>query len=339
MLPSPMPRTPHPSRDRKPAFNASSLHKLFHIHQRLSAGRPATAKSLAAELATSVSTIKRILDTMINELGAPIEWDGPTNTWLYTRPCDVLPLVKLSSQQALALAVAAHAFAAWDSIPFGDSLTSALEALEPLIGGAVSFPLAELRKALSAPPTAPVAELRHMERLIDAILHQRVLRFHYRKPTDQHFKRRTAHPLLITPLNRRWTLIAVEPETGELRSFQLLRMRDPEATRQTFTRPADLDLAKFLRGCMGRYTGKGEHVVRIAFTAIGARYFREEPWHTSWKKRRLPDGRTEITMRLNNLVDVTRRILHQGENAEALAPVELRTAVHTTLQSALARYA
>src|SRR6185436_6256969 len=145
-----MPRHPK-SPSSQPAFNGSSLHKLFHIHQRLSLRKLTTVNSLARDLSTSPSTIKRVMATMLDDLGAPIDWDTARQTHYYPRDCDVLPLVKLSSQQAFALALAAHTFAAWDRVPFGDALTSAVEALEPLIGGAVSFPLAELSKALSPP--------------------------------------------------------------------------------------------------------------------------------------------------------------------------------------------
>ena len=48
-------------------------------------------------------------------------------------------------------------------------------------------------------------------------------------------------------------------------------------------------------------------------------------WHPSQTKVELPDGRLQITLQLNNLVDIRTEILRHGPDAEVLAPAELRT--------------
>ncbi len=51
---------------------------------------------------------------------------------------------------------------------------------------------------------------------------------------------------------------------------------------------------------------------------------RDIRWHASQTKVELPDGRLQITLQLNNLVDIRTAILRHGPDAEALAPAELR---------------
>lgn len=49
-------------------------------------------------------------------------------------------------------------------------------------------------------------------------------------------------------------------------------------------------------------------------------------------------GGVEVTLRLNNLIDVRRWILSWGGHAEVLAPAELREAIRAEAAAMLARH-
>ncbi len=93
-----------------------------------------------------------------------------------------------------------------------------------------------------------------------------------------------------------------------------------------------------LRDNLRRYTGTESHEVRIAYDVLGAAYAREAlpPQKRNFTER--SDGRVELVLRLNNLVDIEKEVLRAGEHAEALAPIALRRRVRDVLRAALKQY-
>ena len=329
---------PQPARGGdRPDFGAAALVRIFQLHQRLCRGVMVTANALAQDLGVAGRTVQRDIALMRDQLGAPVEWDAAGGTYFYTRTCDLLPLVRLGPGEAFALAVAAHAFAAGDGAPLGSELVAAVAKLTPLIGGVVSFPLAALGTVLSAPP-APAGEFRHAELLVHATLHRRVLRLVYKKPAAAP-EVRTVHPLHLAAPAHRWMLIAHDPATGLIKHFLLARIREAQATGRTFIRPATFDAAAYLRGSLGRFGGGADIEVRIAFSARVADYARENFRHPSHHFSGLPGGRTLLTLRLNNLIDIKNTVLAYAEHAEVLAPATFRAEVRASLRATLAQYA
>jgi predicted DNA-binding transcriptional regulator YafY len=312
----------------------------MRIHERLGHEQQITAESVAREFEVSSRTIKRDIELMRDRLGVPIAWDAVSRSYFYTHHCDLLPLLRIDADEALALALAGKTFAAWHGSPLGQALTTALEKIARVVGGAVSVPGETLQQVLFAPddPSAE-AEHRHFAVLLEAIHRRRELRLEYRKPkTNAATETRTVHPLHLAYLEHRWMLVAHDARRDAPRNFLLARIRDVAPTGSRFEPPSGFDLATYLRGSLGRFSGAGEHEVRIALDAVAAPYVRERPWHASQKIVERPDGGIELTLRLNNLIDIERRVLACGAHAEVLAPAELRETLRAAAASMLARY-
>lgn len=310
----------------------ATLRRVLFIHERLGNGFPVTAVSLARELEASQRTIKRDIEFMRDQLGAPIEWDGGVRSYVYTAPCDILPLLRLDAGEALALTLAGRTFAAWHGTPLGRALSAALNKIAGVVGGAVSLPVSEIDHLVSHQPGAggaADAEHRHFATSLEAIIRHRVLRLVYQKPrAGAPPETRLVHPLHLACLDHRWVLIAHDPTRRALRNFLLGRIREAHATPQAFEPPPDLDLPAYLRGSLGRFTGGDEIEIRLVFDAELAPYLRENPWHTSQVVIDRPDDSIEVTLRLNNLTDVRRHILACGRHVEVLAPATLRETIH-----------
>jgi len=58
----------------------------------------------------------------------------------YEKPCDILPLLRLTADEALALAIAGQTFAAWRGSPLGRALTEALHKIAGVVGGGCVAP-------------------------------------------------------------------------------------------------------------------------------------------------------------------------------------------------------
>ena len=324
-----------------PACGRSALDRIIRIHERLGNEQLVTAISLARECEVSDRTIKRDIECMRDRMGVPIAWDATTHSYYYTHQCDLLPLLRLDADEALALVLANRTFSAWSGSPLGRALTAALEKIAPVVGGAVSFPAEALKEFIFQPEETPEVEAEHrwFAVALEAIQRRRELRISYQKPKSAAAEMRTIHPLHLAFLDHRWMLIAHDPARSAPRNFLLSRIREARPTGARYLPPAAFDLKKYLRGSLGRFTGDADHEVRIVFDVTVAPYVCEKPWHPSQTITALPDGAIEVTLRLNNLIDVERKILACGAHAEVLAPAELRETIRTAAAAMLARHA
>jgi len=134
-------------------------------------------------------------------------------------------------------------------------------------------------------------------------------------------------------------LLADDVKKRAWRKFLLPRIQTVERTARHFTPPPADKIKKHLVGSIGRFTGDEDIEVRLHFTATAAPYVRERPWHVSQKLIVLPDGSIEVTLRLNNLKDVQRRILSNGHHVAVLAPPELRASIAAEIAALTRTYA
>lgn len=328
---------------RARACGRAALERVVRIHERLGNEDRLTAESIAREFEVAPRTIKRDIEFMRDRLGMPIVWDAASHSYVCTHHHDLLPLLRIDADEALALALAGRTFAAWHGSPLGRALTAALEKIAPIVGGAVSLPVDSLPGLLFAPEDpAGEAEHRYFALLLEAILRRRELRLAYRKPragAAANAEPRLVRPLHLALLDHRWMLVAHDVARGAIRNFLLARIEAAEPTGARFAPPVDFDRDAYLRGSLGRFTGEKEHTVRIAFDATAAPYVRERPWHPTQRLVEREQGGVEATLRLNNLVDIERRVLACGPHAEVLAPAELREAIRAAAGAMAARYA
>lgn len=328
-------RTPRPGSPTESGPAATT--RLFNLHERLAAGRPVHAETLARELELSPRTIKRDLERLRDFHHAPISWDARRRSYRYTAPFDLLTGLRLDAREALALVLAGRTFAAWGETPLGRTLTAALQKIAQFAGPAVSLPAADMRAALHHDETSLDApEHRHFARLLDDILAHRELTLTYQKPSTTRPEQRTVRPLHLAYLDHRWLLVAADPTRPTWRKFLLSRIQTITTTGQTFVPPPPSALKAYLAGSLGRFTGDKKITVRLRFSATAAPYLRERAWHPSQTLLALPDGGVETTLTLNNLIDVQRRILANGQHVEVLSPPELRASIAAEL-TALAR--
>jgi len=333
-------RKPSPPKERRSSSDlvGSPLERVWRLHARLARGERVNADRLAAEFEVSRSTIRRDIEFMRDRLFMPIEWDAAEGTYVYTRECAELPLLCLNEREALMLAVVGRVLASCGDSPLGRDLDAIVRKIAPVLGGAVAVAVDSVDRVLSLPEASAFRELRHFFPLLLSLLDRRPVQLHYAKPGLKPVERRLIHPLHLTHRQERWRLIAFDTGRRAVRQFVLERIQQATLLSGTFEPPAGFDAAKHLAGCMGAFAGDREQEVRIALDAHAAAYARERPWHASQTLHELPDGRTELRLRLTHLADVRHTVLGWGSHAEALAPQELRDDIRISVRTALVRY-
>jgi proteasome accessory factor B len=301
-----------------------------------------TKSSLAAKWGVSRSTVKRDLNFMRDRLDMPIEWDDVRKTFHFSRPCEALPFLILTRKQALVIALASRACGGLFGASFGQVFDGIVRDIAPVLGSAVSRAVASMEHVHAPQVPEGPDEFELLLPILDAIQNRRVLRFGYTKPKPQPEAptpaQRTVHPLDIGLLDNQLRLIAHDPVRGDVRDFLLARIRGLQPLDETFERPGDYDPRKRVDGCAGSHAGGEMCEIRLALDTLAATYARERPWHHTQELAPLPDGRTEMTLRLSDLPGIRNRVMRWGKHAEVLAPIALRDEVRTELKTALERY-
>lgn len=322
-----------------PRAGPACVSRIEHIHKKLAAGCRVDALQLARDLEVSPRTVKRDLSLLRDFYQAPIAWDRATCSYRYTSSFGLLTNLRLDVNEALALVLARHTFAAWGGSVLGRTLASALGKISDFAHTVVSVPREDLAEILFHPQAESDSEYRFFAVLIEHIRQRNELILRYHKPGARKNETRTIHPLHLAYLDHGWMLIAQDLERGAWRNFLLTRIDSLAPTGRHFTPPPRGKIVRHLLGSVGRFTGDEEIEVRLKFDAIAAPYIRERPWHTSQHIESNSDGSIEVTLRLNNLIDVQRRVLANGRHVEVLSPPELRANLAADIAALAQTYA
>lgn len=341
-----MPRTA--SRAQKPpAVTAATaavriermpLERIMRLIAAINRGERVSAASFAPEFGVTPLTIRRDVAMMSDQLKMPIAWDRVRKTYYFTRPCECVPLLRLNDREALMLAIVGRVVASWGAVPFGRELAAILQKIADVLGGDIAATSAAMDRVLSLPAIEAGPELDHLLPVLEAARARRPLALEYAGAHAARPEKRVVHPLHVRHDRKHWQLLAYVPAWSRVCTLRLTRIRKLTTLQTTFEPPLQWNATRRVEGSMGGFSSDKEHEIRLALDAHAAFYAREDPWHASQTLHELPDGRTELRLRLNNLEDAEFTALHWGEHVEVLAPADLREQVWKSLRSALARY-
>ena len=176
-------------------------------------------------------------------------------------------------------------------------------------------------------------------RLLEAILHQRVVGMDYHSMASRRDKNYVVHPHRLVHAQGGLYLWAFVPAYGELRTFAVERVRRASLLEGTFTPIAELDADPF-KHSMGAYRGTtaGTSRVQIRFHPRIATYIKERSWHSSQRLKDRTDGSLVMTMDVCDDYTLRSWILSFGRAARVLAPAPLVEWISEELEQAGRQY-
>ncbi|MDB6093105.1 MAG: helix-turn-helix, type 11 domain protein [Verrucomicrobia bacterium] len=315
------------------------LARMLRIHEILHDGRETNCTKLAAQLEVSTKTIMRDLAFMRDQLDLPTEYDPQTYSWRYTYPVKNFPTVQISEGELLALLVARKALEQYQGTPYHDQLAHAFEKLSSGLNDQISFsPTGTMGNVSFHQAGLGKSDLKLFEKLARAVNESKEVSFDYRKPQGAQAEARRVQPYHLANRENAWYLVGFDLERNALRNFALARMKSLAIGERKFVRPADFSPEKHFGKAFGAFVGTGDFRVTVRFDARAADQVRERFWHESQETIDLPDGRLEFTVQLGGLDEILRWILGWGDQAEVIAPEELRRLVQTHAEAMSARY-
>jgi predicted DNA-binding transcriptional regulator YafY len=302
-------------------------------------------KTLLEELEVSPATLKRDLDYLRDQLGAPIEYDRFSNGYRLgaeTRGQKrELPGMWFSERELYSLLMAHQLLTELDS----DGVIS--RHLQPLLDrihqmlGTGEAEARELLKRVKITGSAkrPVSG-QFFELIGEALLKRRRIRMSYLTRGRGEVSERDVSPQRLVHYRNTWYLDAWCHTRERLLRFALDAIQSADALETKAKEIALKQVEAEMDGGYGIYGGGAKRQwAKLVFQAQAAQWVSREEWHPEQRGRWLDGGSYELEVPYANETELAMDILRQGEQVKVCGPTSLVKAVTGRLTSASAQYA
>ncbi len=300
-------------------------------------------QTLLDELEVSPATLKRDLDYLKDQLGAPIEYDRFLNGYRfgqeYRGQKHELPGLWFSERELYSLLMTNQLLSELDSEGvISRHLQPLLERIHLMLGTSEADAKALLKRVKIISPAKRPVPTQFFEMVGEALLKRRRLHMRYLTRGRGEVSERDVSPQRLVHYRNTWYLDAWCHTRERLLRFALDAIEGAHALE---TRAKDVALRQVeadMDGGYGIYAGAKRHWARMAVTSQAAQWISREQWHPNQRGRWLEDGRYELEVPYSDETEIAMDILRQGDQVEVLAPATLVSEVHSRLEAAAEQY-
>ncbi len=319
--------------------------RLYKIEMLIRHRGRASFATLLQELEVSRATLKRDLEYLRDQLGAPIVYDRDLNSYRFASDAPSvkheLPGLWFNERELYSLLMAQQLLSGLDS----DGMLS--RHLQPLLdrihellgpGGQADAKALMRRVKIISALRRPVAS-EYFERVGEALLRRRRLQMRYLTRGRGELGEREVSPQRLVHYKNTWYLDAWCHTRDKLLRFALDAMQAASVTEQRAKDVAMKQVEAEMDGGYGIYAGGTPRWARLQFSAQAAPWISREEWHPDQQGRWLPDGAYELKLPYVDETELVMDVLRQGEQVKVMEPLSLRDAVLRRLSLALQSYA
>jgi proteasome accessory factor C len=315
--------------------------RIYDLYRTLRDRRtPISIRALTERLECSEPTVKRSIQKLRDEFGAPITTvrghgylladDGRAGMF-------ELPGLWFNASELHALLSAHHLLSQVEP----GILSQEIEPLKRRIRRILEHRRAGStdlvrRVRIATTGNRPVDKHRFRQACTALMRRRRLAIDYHARGTDEHTRRQVS-PQRLTHYRGNWYLDAWCHHRHDMRSFAFERIERLEAQQQTAREVSDDELDQFSRA-YGIFSGPGRCRAVLRCSPKRARWLAEEQWHPDQTARWLPDGHYELTLPYDNSTELIMDILRHGPEIEVISPASLRQAVVKQLKTTLTRY-
>ncbi|MCS6885348.1 MAG: WYL domain-containing protein [Acidobacteriota bacterium] len=297
-----------------------------------------------AKLARIIGRHKRSIQRYIEairRLNAPLAYNPKRKGFYFTDPNWVLPPVTLTEGELISFFTAERFLRRLGLTEESIKLRTALTRMAELMPKEVTINLEALEKVLDfSPEPALEANPIILQTLTIAAQKQQTVEIDYYTQRTGKQSRRKVDVLCVHNHLGEWYAICFDHKSGEIRDFNIGRIKEINKTDKTFKPPANWNREQYLSSGFGMFHGGKPVEVIAVFDSDQARYIRERRYHPTQHLEELDNGRARVTIEVteNALPQVARWLLQYGEHVQVIAPPALRRMLIDTYRNALKAY-
>ncbi|HWP43462.1 MAG TPA: WYL domain-containing protein, partial [Blastocatellia bacterium] len=296
--------------------------------------------TIARHFEISTRTAQRTLDFMRDRLRLPLGYSSERHGWYFTEPTYGLRAIELTEGDLVAILLTERLAREYRGLAIGKQVEEAFAKVLDAMTNIVSIDFESLSEAYSFEANATVEIAPEVFQQLGRAAKERLrVEMTYYTAMRGEVTRRRADPLHLRSYLGEWYLIAFDHYRGEVRDFNIGRIRELVVLDERFEWPEGFDLAEYLDSGFAMVRGREPFDVEIAFDEYQARWIRERgPVHPTERREELPDGGLLIRMRVTALDSVKRFVMQYGSHARVIAPERLREMVREDIEAMRALY-
>lgn len=300
-------------------------------------------QALRDELEVSPATLKRDLDYLKDQLGAPIVYDRFLNGYKfgeeYRGQKHELPGLWFNERELYSLLMAHQLLSELDSDGvISRHLQPLLDRIHQMLGTSDADTTALLKRVKIIGSAKRPVSSQFFELVGEALLKRRRLHLRYLTRGRGEVSERDVSPQRLVHYRNTWYLDAWCHTRERLLRFALDAIEQATALD---TKARDVPLKQVeadMDGGYGIYAGARRQWARLNVTPQAAQWISREQWHPEQRGRWLEDGSFELEVPYVDETEIAMDILRQGDQVAVLSPASLVSAVSGRLEAAAARY-
>ena len=317
----------------------SQIDRIYRMKQMLASGRVMTRQHYIDAFGTTLSTFKRDLALLRDQIEAPVVWDSKAAGYcLETAQASgetkaELPGMWFTDRELMSLISVEALLQQIEPRLFKDALEPLRQKLDSLLAAATAH---KKSKGDFAQPLTRVKVLPMHRRAVDdakfAAVAAALLTRHQLQTVSIHRQTkqpttRTLSPQRLVSYRDNWYLDAWCHLRKALRTFSLDTLQTVRVLDDAAEDISATDLDQHFASSYGIFAGKAERSAVLRFNARVTGWIEREQWHPEQTSKALADGSIEIIVPYGNATELIRDILRWGADVEVVAPEELREQV------------
>lgn len=295
------------------------------------------------ELEVSPATLKRDLDYLKDQLGAPIEYDRYLNGYRFGQEYrgrkHELPGLWFSERELYSLLMAHQLLSDLDSEGvISRHLQPLLDRIHQMLGTGDSDAKALLKRVKIISPAKRPVPTQFFEMVGEALLKRRRLHMRYLTRGRGEVSERDVSPQRLVHYRNTWYLDAWCHTRERLLRFALDAIEHATALE---TKAKEVSLKQVeveMDGGYGIYAGSTQQWATLVFEPQAAQWVSKEEWHPKQRSEWLSDGTYQLTVPYTEETEILMDVLRHGDQVRVMAPDSLVDATRARLVSAASRY-
>jgi predicted DNA-binding transcriptional regulator YafY len=300
-------------------------------------------QALLEELEVSPATLKRDLDYLKDQLGAPIEYDRFLNGYRfgqeYRGQKHELPGLWFSERELYSLLMANQLLSEMDSEGvISRHMRPLLVRIHQMLGtGEADAKTLLKRVKIISSAKRPVSS-QFFEFVGEALLKRKRLHMRYLTRGRGEVSERDVSPQRLVHYRTTWYVDAWCHTREKMLRFALDAI---ETASLTVARAKEVPMRQVeseMDAGYGIYAGAKRQWATLRISAQAAQWVSREEWHPDQVGRWLEDGAYELKVPYSDDAELVMDVLRQGAQVEVLSPQSLRKLVHVRLEEAASTY-
>ena len=300
----------------------NALPRIYQIDQKISSGKFPNSEELAREYEVSISTISRDIEFMRDFLFAPIEYNALHRGYYYKEKTYRLPGAFITADDMQAVGMVKNLLSLYKDTPVYENARQLMEC--------ISAPLFDREQPdwaverIAVPPAASAVIDREIWSVItEGLRKNKVIAFEYEGMWDEEFKFRKVNPYQLLFDTGVWLLYGYCRERKSIRLFSLVRMKNAQLTKESFSLPANFSYPANADGSFfGVFSGEEKTRYRITFCDDSIAWLKERKWAADQEIEEHGSSVT-ITFTSTQYNKVLEWVLSRGYSAEPHEPERL----------------